>query len=116
MASQLTIEELKKIENITNGQLDEKIEQEDLAKLGGFFDKIDDYLPEFGLQPAQQGDVRDEVHQKGIQAGMRMALQYWRALNPYHATYRALLDIVLSLRHGNVAVKICEYLKGILCR
>ena len=47
---------------------------------------------------------------KGCQAGMKIALKYWRNRNPVEATFRALLLILLSLLKGDVAVRVCKYL------
>ena len=45
---------------------------------------------------------------KGTQAGMGLALKYWRNRNPVEATFRALLLILLSLGKADVATQVCK--------
>ncbi len=44
------------------------------------------------------------------QAAMSLAMKLWKRRNPAAATYRALVEIVLSLRKVDVATKVCEFL------
>ena len=70
-------------------------------------------MEKLGLSPGQQTDV-SEVKAKTLlnrtQAGMKVALKYWRSNNPIKSTFRALLLILLSLLKGDVAIQVCKYL------
>ncbi len=37
-------------------------------------------------------------------------LKYWRQENPYKATFRALIKILLEMKKGNVTVEVCRTL------
>ena len=62
------------------------------------------------LPPAEQADVNMLYHREGTQAAMMTCLQIWKEHNPYQATYRALLDIILGLEKGDTAHQICQQL------
>ncbi len=63
-----------------------------------------------GLPPAEQADVNMLCHREGIQKAMMKCLKVWKQHNSSRATYRALLDIVLSLGKGDTADQICQQL------
>ncbi len=71
------------------------------------FDDVEMYSTAMGLAVAEQFDVK-ESH--GTQAGMMKCLKVWKQHNPSQATYRALLDIALSLGKGDTADKVCRQL------
>ena len=115
----LSIEELKVNTQVTDEQLDTTVEEADLPELAACFDNTEDYVEKLQLSPGQQTDVlRTQTSLNSTQAGMKVALKYWRNRNPVEATFRALLLILLSLLKGDVAVRVCKYLidKGELCK
>ena len=91
-------------------QLDSLIRENDLPDLAGCFDEVDIYLYKFKLAPGQQTDVKDLAHQSGTTVAMAAALKFWRQPNPFFATFRKLLEIVLDLRRGDVAVSVCQHI------
>ena len=95
---------------INDTQLDTKIREEDLFKLASCFDNLENYLDELRLNPAQQTDIYDLEYLRGIQAAMTKALKFWRQPNPLSATFRALLQILVDLKRGDVAVRVCQYI------
>ena len=109
----MSIDFLKRETNVTDDQLDQRLEEADLPEVAACFDNSEDYVHILGLTPGQQTDV-SEVKAKTLlnrtQAGMKVALKYWRNRNPVEATFRALLLILLSLLKGDVAVRVCKYL------
>ena len=111
--SELSIDLLKKETQITDEWLDQRLEEADLPEVAACFDNTEDYVEKLGLTPGQQTDV-SEVKAKTLlnrtQAGMKVALKYWRNRNPVEATFRALLLILLLLLKGDVAVRVCKYL------
>ncbi len=105
----VTVEELKERTKVTNSQLDTEIEETDMIILADHFDHIGTSTL-FGLNPSQQHDVIRENFQYDTQAAMFLAMKLWRRRNPAAATYRALVEIVLSLRKVDVATEVCEFL------
>ena len=110
MNTDLTIDALMRELKLSDGQLNTSIDESDLFHLARCFENADDYVEKFGLSPAQQTEVEDKCSLRGVVAGIKKALKFWRRKNPLLATFRTLLDIVLSLKKGDVAVRICQYL------
>ena len=108
----MTINELKTCINVTDSQLDNQIQRKDLFKLSGYFDNVDTYLDHLGLSRSQQTDIKDLAFRRGTQIAMSEALRLWREPNPYTATYRALVEVLLNLKKGGVAVEVCSYLNS----
>ena len=98
--------------NRTTGvsDLDIEIEEEDIFALAGNFDTTSGLLEKLQLIPAERGDVNRKVDRDGTQAGVAMALQFWQRRNPSTATYRLLLKIVESLRRGDTAAHIRDFI------
>ena len=109
--AKLTMEALKREAGVSDIQLDTKITQHDFYELAGYFENVENYIDKLGLTPGQQTEVRDLSKLRGIQTAMTEALKLWCRPNPYAATFRALLEILLDLRRGDVADKVCCYIK-----
>ena len=105
----LTIEQLKRETGVDDSQLATMIREEDINKIAGLFDEVETYLDKLGLLPAQQTDVKDIAYRHSTTQAMTKALKLWRQPDPYAATFRALLEILLDLRRGDVALKVCQY-------
>ena len=108
--SELSIDLLKRETQITDEWLGQRLEEADLPEVAACFDSTEDYVEKLGLKPGHQADVRTQAFVNGNEAGMKVALKYWRNRNPVEATFRALLLILLSLVKGDVAVRVCKYL------
>ena len=106
----MTLSDLKRELRLTDEQLDATVEDSDLPELAGCFENTEDYVEKLGLTPGQQTDVRTQAFVNGVQTGMKLALKYWKKGNPYKATYRDLLLTTLSLKKGDVAVRVCKCL------
>ena len=106
----MSIDFLKRETNVTDDQLDQRLEEADLPEVAACFDNPEYYVQILGLTPGQQTDVRTKAFVSGTHIGMMVALTYWRNKNPVKATFRALLLILLSLLKGDVAVRVCKYL------
>ena len=105
---ELTVEILKNKVRVTDTQLDAQIEEKDIVLISPSFENADDYLEMLDLSPAEKTDVRNKPN---TEARVKCALITWRQRNPVAATFRSLLEIALSLSKGDVAVKICEYIR-----
>ncbi len=115
LLSGLTIEALKRETNITDEQLDTRVEELDLPKLSSYFDNTNDYVEILGLSPGQQTDVIEEKARTALNrthAGIKLALKYWLNRVLSEGTFRALLLIILSLDKGDVAIKVAQYLSA----
>ena len=106
----LTLEYLKSKTKVSDAQLDTEIIEHDLQNLANCFDNVETYLDKLRLLPSQQTDVKDCVSRFSTNAAMTKALKLWRQPNPFAATFRALLEIVLDLNRGDVAVRVCNYI------
>ena len=106
----LTVEDLKRRTGVSDMQLDSRIKEKDLPDLAGCFDQVDIYLYKLNLTPGQQTDVKDLAHQSSTTVAMAAALKFWRQPNPFDATFRALLELLLDLRRGDVAVSVCQHI------
>ncbi len=108
-----TVEFLQTTMNITDEQLNLKIQERDLYELAACFDNTDDYVEILGLSDAQQTDVKEQKAKVVInctQAGMKLALKYWLIKKHLEATFQSLLSLILSMNKENVAVKVCQFL------
>ncbi len=106
-ANQVTLQELIKRYSLTDEQLDSEIEDSDTPKLALCFDDVELYSSSMGLAIAEQADVKES---RRTQTAMMTCLQIWKEHNPFQATYRALLDIVLGLEKRDTAHQICQQL------
>ena len=109
-AGGLTVEKLKRETGVDDSQLATMIREEDINKIAGLFDEVETYLDKLGLLPAQQTDVKDIAYRHSTALAMTKALKLWRQPDPYAATFQALLEILLDLRRGDVAVSVCQYI------
>ena len=86
------------------------MEEDDLPELAACFDNTEDYVERLQLTPGQQTDVRTQAFVNGTQAGMKVALKYWRNSSPIESTFRALVLILLTLLKGDIALRVCSFL------
>ena len=107
----LTIEDLKLKIGVSDKQLDERIDVQNLHNLAGYFDCVENYLDKLELTASQQTDVKDLAYCKNTTIAMAEALKLWCQPNPFSSTYRALLEILLDLRRGDVAIKVSHFIK-----
>ncbi len=109
--SGLTISALKGKTGVSDTQLDTEIIDHDLYTLADCFDNVETYLTRLKLTTGQQTDIKNLLALRGsTQIAMSEALKLWCTPNPLTATFRALLIILLGLKRGDVAVKVCQYI------
>ena len=104
----MTIEELKERTKVTDSQLDTEIEKTDMIVLAAHFDTVDTYAVQLGLSPAEQSDITNSQLANGTQVAMDKALRLWRQHNPGAATYRALVEMLLSMGKEELALEVCQ--------
>ena len=109
-AKRVTLQELVEQYNLTDEQLNSEIDDPDTPKLASYFDDVELYSSAMGLGIAEQADVKRLYHSEGTEVAMMKCLKIWKKHNSSRATYRALLDIVLSLGKGDTADQVCQKL------
>ena len=109
--SGLTIEDLQANTGVSDLQLDRQIDEEDFSDIADFFEDVETYLDNLGLDPGQKTDIKDLSMDKGTKAAVVEALKRWHQPNPIVATFRALLWILIRLKKGDIAIKVCRYIK-----
>ncbi len=110
---QLTIEILMSETDVTDAQLDSKIENGDLYPVAGYFDDVEHYIRNLDLCKSEMADIKRRARELGNQLGIVYALELWKN-NTVSPTYRSLIDILLHLKHFEVARSICLFLKDIM--
>ena len=109
----LTIEKLKNEHHLTDDQLNRKLSDCDLFYIADFFSSWSQYVetPGLGLSRGEKAQISENPSLVTNTLRMKEALKIWRSLNPYTATFRKLLSILLSLnKQGDVVQDVCLYL------
>ncbi len=109
-ANQVALQELMRRYKLTDEQLNREIVDSDTPVMALHFDDVEMYSIAMKLASAEQADVKGLNNSEGSRAAMIKCLKTWKQHNSSRATYRALLDIALSLRKGDTADKICRQL------
>ncbi len=109
-ANQVALQELMKRYKLTDEQLNREIVDSDTPVMALNFDDVEIYSIAMKLASAEQADVKRLNNSEGSRAAMIKCLKTWKQHNSSRATYRALLDITLSLGKGDTADKICRQL------
>ncbi len=95
---------------MTDLQLGTKIEDKCIYSISEYFENVEDYVVLLELKPSQETDVKDLAYRsKSTKTAMIRALKFWKEPNPYAATYRALVEILLDANKGDIADKICQF-------
>ncbi len=108
--NRVPLQELIRQYSLTDEQLNSEIDYPDFPCLAKYFDGVTIYSNAMGLTRAEQADVNALCLREGTQAAMIKCLHFWRTHNPYAATYRPLLDLLLELRKERIADEICQHL------
>ena len=106
----ITLEDLLKEVSAHPEKLNESISDDHLRKIALFLTswrKVATYL---GLRDNELEDVEQEG--KDEQDKRLKALQKWKGKFAFKATYRKLMEVLLSLTMADVAEKVCRLLKG----
>ncbi len=96
--------------SLTDKQLNSEIEDSDILYVAEYFDGVKIYSSAMGLTPAEQADVNRLYRNEGTQVAMTECLIIWKRHNPYAATYKAVLELLLGLRKDKIADDICQHL------
>ncbi|XP_064392953.1 uncharacterized protein LOC135340532 isoform X2 [Halichondria panicea] len=105
----IDIDTLKQKTGVTDTQLDQTIEQEQLMCLASLLGSYDKFVrsPGFDLTNAEIADLKDCASKHGNQLAMCEALRKWgNVIRDF--TYRSLLEILIGLREGALADQVCR--------
>ena len=105
----ITLKELLKEVGVHPEKLDQSISDDHLREIAIFLTswrKVATYL---GLRESDLDAVEQE---KDEQMKKLKALQKWKGKFGFKATYRKLVEVLLSLAMADVAEKVCHLLKG----
>ncbi len=105
----IDIDTLKQKTGVTDIQLDQRIEQEQLWSLAGVLGSYKKFVRSsgFDLNNADIEDLKDCASKHGNQQAMYEALRKWENVI-LDFTYRSLLEILISLREGVLADQVCR--------
>ncbi|XP_064387585.1 uncharacterized protein LOC135335877 isoform X2 [Halichondria panicea] len=109
-ANRVTLQDLVSRYSLTDKQLNSEIGDSDIPYLAEYFDGVKIYASAMGLTPAQQADVNRLYCNEGTQVAMTECLILWKRHDPFAATYKALLELLLGLRKDEIADNICQHL------
>ena len=97
---------------LTTAQVNREVQQEDVSYLAPCFDNVELYVDAMKLTPGEQSDVQLK---KSNHLAMIECLKIWRGKQRSQATFRALLEMLVKLRKGEIADLVCQYLKVSVC-
>ncbi len=108
---QLTIDTLMINTGLTDEQVNQKISETEFPQIADLFDSIDDLREQFGLSAAEKSDV-ERLQHISTKTSAKKALKYWREQDPYKATFKNLLTILLANKKGGVATDVAYYISN----
>ncbi len=98
---------------LTTSQVNHEIQQEDVSYLAACFDNVEYYMDVLGLSSGEQTDV---IQKADTHAAMIKCLNIWKRKKLPQATFRALLEMLVKLKKGTIAVQVCQYMKvSVVC-
>ena len=106
-----TLQALKERTNVTDEQLDSRLEESKLWELAGHLGNFEEYvgLPGFNLNKADIADLKDCASANGHQYAMKKAFEKWLDVSYDKViTYRVLVEILIELRKRTVAEAVCR--------
>ncbi len=99
---------------LTTFQVDREIQQKDVSYLAACFDNVELYVDAMELSSSEQSDVLlkrlDSNH-----LAMIKCLKIWKSKKLSQATFRALLEMLVKLKKGEIADDVCHYIKVSVC-
>ena len=111
--AEITLDDLLKETNIHPDRLNECISDDRLCEIALFLTSWRTVAPHLKLSENDLEAIEREC--KDEQEKRLKALQKWKGKFAFKATYRKLVQVLLSLAMADVAEKICCLLKGINC-
>ena len=97
---------------LTTFQIDREIQQKDVLYLAAWFDNVEYYVDAMELSPGEHSDARKT---ESNHLAMIMCLKIWKSKKLSQATFRALLEMLVKLKKGEIADNVCHYIKVSVC-
>ncbi len=91
-------------------QLDQVIPDNTIPVIADYFHNVELCSQAMGLSPSTQRDVTNAIIIYDECTAMEKCLSLWKQRDPFKATYRALLELLLRLNKTEEAAKVCQYL------
>ena len=108
----ITLEELLKEVSVHSEKLNESISDDHLHEIVLFLTSWQTVASKLCLSEIDQDAIEREG--KNEEDKKRKVLQKWKGKYAFKATYRKLVEALLSLAKADVAEKVCRLLKGII--
>ena len=106
----ITLEELLEEVGLRPEKLDESISDDHILAIALFLTSWREVAVYLGLS---ENDIDVIEHERKHEKEKRLGtLQKWKGKYAFKATYRKLLEVLLSLAMADVAEKVCRLLKG----
>ena len=106
----ITLEELLKKVGVCREKFNDSISDEHLLEISMFLTAWRRVASFLGIK---SNDLEDIEQEKDEQVKRLNVLQKWKSRFGYKATYRKLVEVLLSLAMSDVAEKVCKLLIGI---
>ena len=107
---QVTVEKLLTEVGVHPEKLNERISDDHLCEIALFLTEWKTVVPFLGLDENDVDVIEQE--EKKEQVKKLKALRKWKGKFVFAATYRKLVEVLLSLGMADVAEKVCHLLKG----
>ena len=105
----ITLEELLEKVGVCPEKLNDCISDDHFLKISMFLTSWRTVAPFLGIKSNHLEDIEQENDE---QVKRLHVLQKWKGIFGYTATYRKLVEVLLSLAKADVAEKVCDLLKG----
>ena len=107
----VTFKELKAQTQVSDSQLDTKIEEKDLFSLAVHFNNVETLSVHLKLRPMEQDHAKQITILNDTRTGVHQALKYWSKTNFLTATYRTLVKKVLRMgvKGPAIAEEVCKF-------
>ena len=105
----ITLEELLKKVGVCHEKLNDGISEDHLLKISMFLTSWRTVAPFLKIE---RNDLEAIEQEKDEQVKRLRVLQKWKGIFGFKATYRELVEVLLSLAKADVAEKVCDLLKG----
>ena len=102
----ITVEDLTQKFNISSSVLENEVSDDDIREIANFFESWKLVAPHLSLG---KGEIEAIDEDGTSEEGKRLLmLQRWKQALVFKATYKELINALLSVRRADLAVKVCQ--------
>ena len=102
----ITLEELTERYKILSGVLENEVSDDDIRKISAFLESWKVVAPYLGLSKGEIEAIDRDG--KSEEEKRLLMLQKWKQALVFKATYKELVNTMLSIRRADLAVKVCQ--------